>query len=212
MRSITKLILTYILLATTLFACTKQNIIDSGISKAHFDSSMMKYLRQDDYNWKLTVQMIERAGMTDVFEGKNNTFKEITFLGFTSHTIARYLYANNLDSVQQLSVEYCKETLLRHLVKGKILKENIPFRDRNYFIYAAEQPTNRYLVLHTEGGDEIRTYLEHTDFGGVPDAGPVSMFLFSMTGNIWVPLASPNIQPENGVVHSLGYNYILNNL
>ena len=78
-------------------------------------------------------------------------------------------------------------------------------------IYAPEQPTDKYLLLQTEGGDKIRTYLEKSDYGGVPDAGPISMFLYSMTGKIWIPLASPNIQPENGVVHSLGYNYVLNN-
>ncbi|MDR6782323.1 hypothetical protein ABIE26_001189 [Pedobacter africanus] len=212
MKSLIKFVLTSVLLVSLLVACTKQNVIDTGVSKAHFDGTIMQYLRQDDYNWKLTVQMIERAGLTDLFEGKLSDHKNITFLGFTSYTVLQYLYANKMDSVNQLSVTFCKETLLKHIVKRKILKEDVPFRARQYLIYAAEQPANKYLTMHTEGGAEIRAYLEHSDFAGVPDAGPVSMFLYSMTGNTFIPLASPNIQPNNGVVHSLGYNYILNNL
>lgn len=194
-------------------ACTKQEIIDTGISSPYYKGTIMKYLRSDDYNWKLTVQMIERAGMTAIFEGKDEEFKEITFLGPTSHSIIRHLYANKLDSVNQLSPEFCKQTILKHLIKGKFLKESVPFRDKQYQISASEQPADHYLKLNSIGGIEIRAYLEQQAFSQLaPNDGPIEMFLYSMTGKTLIPLASPNIQPSNGVVHSLNYNYILNNL
>lgn len=211
MKSKIKLILACILL-TIQFSCTKQNIIDSGISKAHFDGTIMQYLRQDDYNWKLTVEMIERAGLTDVFEGRVTDLKEITFFGPTRFSILRYLYDNNLDSVQQLSPEFCKETILKHVIKGKFLKEQVPFLNKQYLISTINQPASGYLAMHSLGAVELRAYLIKTPYKDVPDAGPVIMVLYSVTGKTQVPLASPNIQPKNGVVHSLDYNYLLNNL
>ena len=38
-------------------------------------------MRGDTYNWELTVQMIEHAGLTDLFEGKVDTMPVITFWG-----------------------------------------------------------------------------------------------------------------------------------
>ena len=49
---------------------TKQDWVDTGVSSPYHDCSMMEYLRGDKYNWELTVQMIERGGLTDMFEGK----------------------------------------------------------------------------------------------------------------------------------------------
>nr|WP_288215268.1 hypothetical protein [uncultured Butyricimonas sp.] len=62
-------------------ACdTRQDVIDTGISSPYFEGNMMEYLRSDAYNWELTVQMIERAGLTDLFEGRVDSLSEITFL------------------------------------------------------------------------------------------------------------------------------------
>ena len=35
------------------------------------------------------------------------------------------------------------------------------------------------------------------------------MYLYSFDAMEMVPLASPDIQPLNGVVHALNYNYVL---
>lgn len=53
-----------------LSACTQQDVINSGVSSPYHDCNMMDYMRGDTYNWELTVQMIEHAGLTDLFEGK----------------------------------------------------------------------------------------------------------------------------------------------
>lgn len=39
--------------------------------------------------------------------------------------------------------------------------------------------------------------------------GPETMYIYSFNAQQNVPLATPNIQPLNGVVHALNYNYVL---
>lgn len=193
-------------------ACTKQNVIDTGTSNPHFNGTMMAYLRADDYNWKLTVQMIERGGLVDLFEGKVDSLKEITFLGFTSHSVLRYLLDHQMDSVKYLTPAFCREVVLNHVVKGKTLKMDIPYRDKQFYVYDPKQPVTGYKTLTTLGGKEVRAYLEKTSYGPSPDTGPIAMYCYSMSKGLFVPLASPDIQPDNGVVHSLNYNFNLNNI
>ncbi len=186
---------------------TKQNWIDTGISSPYHDCSMMDYLRGDKYNWELTVEMIERAELTDLFEGEVDTLPEITFFAIPSYSILRYLWDNNLESVAELTPEFCRETVLSHVVKGKFLKADIAYRNSKYQITDPLQDGGTALV--TLGGRQLKAYVDKSDYGGVPDAGAETMFLYSFSAYTQVPLASPDIQPLNGVVHALNYNFVL---
>ena len=54
---------------------------------------MMDYMRGDTYNWELTVQMIEHAGLTDLFEGKVGHDASDHILGNTfSYSIQRFIF------------------------------------------------------------------------------------------------------------------------
>lgn len=56
---------------TLVWACdTEQKVIDTGVSNPYFDGTIMDYLRSNNKNWDLTVEMIEHAGLTDLFEGR----------------------------------------------------------------------------------------------------------------------------------------------
>lgn len=67
----------YFLILVGFSACdTKQDWFDSGISSPYHDCSIMEYLQKDTANWKLTVELIERAELTDLFEGKDPNYKE----------------------------------------------------------------------------------------------------------------------------------------
>jgi len=69
-----------LLFVSLLCSCdTKQDWYDSGICSPYHDCSIMEYLRGDTANWKLTVELIERAELTDLFEGNDPNYKEITF-------------------------------------------------------------------------------------------------------------------------------------
>lgn len=199
-------ILIYLLF--TLCSCdTKQNWIDTGISSPYHQCSIMEYLRGDEYNWHLTTKMIERAELVDLFEGKVDSLPEITFLAIPSYSIERYLLDNNLNDVEELSVEFCRTTILNHVIKGSYLKCDIAYRDLNYIITDPMQKGG--TPLKSLGGKQLIAYVDKTEYGGVPEAGAEIMYLYSVSAQIQVPLASPDIQPLNGVVHALNYNFVL---
>lgn len=206
----------YIILASliiSLLACTKQDVIDTGVPNARYNGHMMQFLRADDYNWKLTVELIERAGLTDLFEGKVDSLKEITFLGLKSISIQRFLYDSQYKdpsagvflTVQDIPVPLARQLVLRHVIKGKYLKEVVPFRDKAYQISDPRQTGGvKYTTL---AGNRVWFYLEGSPYGGVPDAGPVILRVYSITQSRVVPMATPDIQPVNGVIHALNYGY-----
>lgn len=192
-------------------ACeTKQDVWDTGVSSPYHDCSILEYMRGDDYNWELTVQMIERAGLEDLFEGQVDTMPEITFWGFPSYSVLRYLYDNRKDEVSELDPEECRRLVLLHVTKGKVLKEDIAYRDEEYYIFDEAQTGG--TDLYTVGGCHLKAYVDKSDYSYVPDGGSETMFLYSVSGETYVPLASPNIQPLNGVVHALNYNYKLGDI
>ena len=186
---------------------TKQNWIDTGVSSPYHDCSIMEYLRGDAYNWELTVEMIERADLTDLFEGQVDSLPEITFFGIPSYSILRYLWDNDMESVSELTPAFCRETILNHVVKGKYLKADIAYRNPNYLITDPQQDGGTELI--TLGGRQLKAYVDKSEYGGVPDAGAETMYLYSFSAYTQVPLASPDIQPLNGVVHALNYNFVL---
>ncbi|MDY4042778.1 MAG: hypothetical protein SOY65_03105 [Marinifilaceae bacterium] len=196
------------LLAGVFAACeTKQDVWDTGICSPYHDCSIMEYLRSDTYNWELTVELIEHAGLTDLFEGQVDSLPEITFLGFPSYSVLRYLYDNHYASVEAIPVETSRELVLMHVIKGKYLQEDIAYRDDNYYIYDEEQTGG--TDLYTLTGNWLRFYVDQYDYMYVPDGGEEVLSVYSFTAETPVPMASPNIQPLNGVVHALNYNYVL---
>ena len=222
----------YALILIGFSACdTKQDWLDTGICSPYHDCSIMDYLRGDTANWKLTVELIERAGLTDLFEGTDPAYKEITFFAPPSLSILRHVWdqATGREQfpgepdrwraltddekdhperlVQALDKDWCREMVLRHVIKGKHLKDDIAFRDRNHDIEAEEQTGGTDLTA--ESGNKLRAYREQTNYGGVLDAGAIFMYLYSFDVMEMVPLATPDIQPLNGVVHALNYNYVL---
>lgn len=213
-----KIILLYFVISvTTLFSCTKQEVINTGVSSPYFEGTIMDYLKSNNYNWEQTVQMIERADLVDLFEGKVDTLPEITFFAPPSYTILRFIYESqdntNPDdryrSVADIPVSLCRELILKHVVKGKYLKEDFNYRNQTYTIYHEKQDGGTQLVCMEK--NSVIAYRDKTNYGGVTNAGAEILYLYSpIYGN--VPMATPNIQPYHGVVHALNYNYYFGNI
>ena len=193
--------------AIFLSSCTAQDWYDSGVSSPYHDCSIMEYLRKDTYNWELTVKLIERAGLTDMFEGKDSNYKEITFCAPPSYTILRHLWNNGMESVDEMSIKDCKAIVLRHVLNKKYLKADFAYRNVDYMI--DDELQDGGTDVETLGGSHLRIYRDKSAYGGVPDLGPETMYIYSFTKATMVPLATPDIQPLNGVVHALNYNYDL---
>ena len=206
-----KRIFIYMIAAFVLWACdTKQEWIDTGISSPYHDCSIMENMRKDTYNNRLTVEMIEYAGLTDLFEGKDKTYREITFFAPPSHTILRYIWNNGKEKISDFTKEDCRKLILKHVVKGKFLKKDIAYRNMKYVITDPKQDGGSKLTCLE--GNVLHVYVDKTEYGGVPEAGPEIMYIYSITAATKVPLSSPDIQPLNGVVHTLNYNYVLGNI
>ena len=222
-----KQIMIYILCFASLFmACgTERDWTDTGIASPYHDCSIMDYLREDTMNWQLTVVLIEEAGLEDLFEGKNPDYEEITFFAPPSFSILRYIWDEKKEAGEALTPEeladprllirahgqeWCKKMVMRHVLKGKHLKESFAFRNKEYAVTDPKQDGCTDVIC--EDGNMLRVYRESSDYGGVPDAGPVTMYIYSYDAMMKVPLACPDIQPLNGVVHALNYNYLFGNI
>ena len=97
-------------------------------------------------------------------------------------------------------------TIKRSLNK-KYLKADFAYRNVDYMI--DDELQDGGTDVETLGGSHLRIYRDKSAYGGVPDLGPETMYIYSFTKATMVPLATPDIQPLNGVVHALNYNYVL---
>ena len=193
-----------VLIGVFYMACNPvDNYIDTGVVQTRHYCTVWSYLHTNSYDWDSVIVMIEHAGMVELFDGK----EDITFWGPTNHTIRRYLWDKYYESVKDLSPLLCRKILEKHIVKGKYMKKDVNFRipDISGKIIGGTD-------LTTMGGNVLRAYREQEDYGGVAQAGPQIPYLYSLTRAIPVPLASPDIECNNGVVHSLNYNYELDKI
>ncbi len=190
-----------------LFAsCTKQNFIDTGKANPHFNGTVLSYLKSDNYNWDLTVQMINRAGLNDLFDGRDPANPTITFLGPTKFSILRYMLNNGYATVNDVPVQTCHDLILKLVIKGKYLKADIPKGTP----FTPSRSGGK--LLPTLGGINVFLYTFTQPLGGVAGAGPTYLYLESEDGSVQQDIASADIQPTNGVVHSLHYNYTLGDI
>ena len=151
-------------------ACTKENFIDTGKASGIFDGNILEYMKNDPYNWDSTVVVIEWAGLTSLFEGKDAQYPEITFFGPTRLSILRYMLNNGIERIKDVEPEVWKEMMLRYVIPGKHMKDSFAVGDID--VGAA--------TLHIQSID---------------------------TGYSIVMIASADIEPDNGAVHSLVYGF-----
>ena len=124
-----------------------------------------------------------------------------------SYLSRRYMLDRKITRISDMSKTFCKQIILMHVVKKRIMKDEMNFRipDVTGKIVGATEMT-------TAGGVTLLGYREKSEYGGVADAGAVTLYLFSKNAETQIPLASPDIETLTGVVHSLNYNYTLGDL
>lgn len=209
-------ILLVLVISLTIVSCeTQQEVIDTGISNPVFDGTIMDYLRSNDYNWGLTVKIIEKAEITDLFEGQVDTLPEITFLAFTTYSVYNYTFPKwreeqeptDEDLLGLFSKEEWRELVLKHVFKGKFLKADLPYLDMHYEVFDDEQ--TGYKEYNSVLGNTIWAYKYKKDYSFLPEKGPEIMGVYSSRARRNIPIATPDIQPRNGVVHAINYDYTL---
>ncbi|MHA4894984.1 hypothetical protein ACXZ1K_09540 [Pedobacter sp. PWIIR3] len=200
-------------------SCAKDDyFIDGGLAKAQYDGSVLQYL-QTHSQFDSIAQIVKLAGMEDVF-----TNEDITFFAPTDEVIRRTigqvnstvdnlrgglnqrLFDARKDTIKVLGdvpSATWKKFLMRYLFKGKLVLKDYPQLDFNlkplypggYYLGYNNDLSNIGVVYNSVAGVAYTGYRQlHISF--VPDPSDKSKF-------IAVPVASSDIQPKNGVVHSL---------
>ena len=196
--------------------CTKYNQIDTGISKAEYPGNMYEYFQSDSYNWDSLLVLIDHAGMKKYFTGEEPGYEEITFFGPTNHSIRRWLYGmrTNLGTTgapdpEKLKIslqdpETCRNLLLCHIIKGK--------RKAASFPQGTFDDNNSGEVLIAANGKQFRVFTVKESFQNVAGAGPLTLYAVGIdkyNQTLHITMASTDIAPTNGIVHSLPYSFEL---
>lgn len=206
-----KTLYTIFALAIIFVSCDpKENFIDTGISDGKYDGNMMTYFASNHYDWDSTVLVIHQADIENIFLGTNPEYPEITFLGPTNHSIRRWMLNEGYNKVTDIPAELCEEMMLKHIIKGKYMKEDIAYRNMDFTASSPDQDGGTELTCL--GGNKILAYKERLDYGGVTEAGAIVLRFYSRELYQKVPLASADIECDNGVVHSLNYTYTFGEL
>lgn len=181
--------------------------MDTGLVNGRFHGTMYEYLNSNHYDWDSTLVLIEMAGLRDLFDGKDANFKEITFLGPTNHSIRRWMREKR-SIHSTLESEKCRELILRHVIKGKYMRDDIPEGQQT----DAQGIGEGGHVYTSEGGARLWLYTFRDEYQGVAGTGSLNIYLYAIDKKVNIDIASSDIEPDNGVVHSLSYAYTLEEL
>ncbi len=197
-----------------LVACTRYDYKDTGTANPHFEGDMYAYLQSSSYNWDLILQIIDRAGLQDIFHND-----DITFMGLTSHSIRAWMlpggqgYEHGYSKVEDIPVEMCRAIVLSLVIDGKMLRdeiERIEMNEKGEYIGGGRICKTRY-------GNYIRLWTQQDPYMGVDGLGPVTLRMTTLENDqkkqiATNQIASGDIQPYNGVVHALEYSYRVDNI
>ena len=119
--------------------------------------------------------------------------------------MATFKYHSMKEVVDGEGVEKCKKLILSHLVKGKYEVADIPL---------GTSDDNESGIIFTGAAENtFRVFSFRETFNGVPETGAIRLYIrsgFNYTTSIDV--ASTDIEPMNGIVHSLAYGFTLGQL
>lgn len=217
-----------LLILVGLCSCTKYNYIDGGVANGIHDCSMWEYFESQSYDWDSTRIMIEHAGMKSVFDGSGEQ-EQITFFGVTDITIARWMLQHNADldtkkeqgvpvedseywnRVTDIPASTCEALLKKLVVTERFMLKDVPKGRRQKLSDGSKYTETGGMVVKSLTG-EIFVWMEPTDFAEIQDAGQKRLWMARRlnTASNWI-IASTDIQTNNGVVHSMGYDFNLIN-
>lgn len=207
-----------IIVLFTLGSCeTNYGIINTGLANGKFDGSMYEYFQANHYDWDSLVLMIDRAGLKDVFTGERAGYEEITFFGPTNHTIRLWMYKSEqrwdselqqmvvikkaYNRVDEIPVEDCHRLVMEHVVKGVYMRDDI-----SEGTLAESGDREGGMTLTGVEGNSFWIFSFRGMYQGIAGQGAVSLKLVSEIGQE-IKVASSNLESDNGVVHSLHYDY-----
>jgi uncharacterized surface protein with fasciclin (FAS1) repeats len=214
-----------VILAITVSSCSKDNYYkDGGLANPHFNGTVLQYL-QSNPQFDTIAQVVKLAGMENIFSKE-----DITFFAPTDECIRRTIgivngkqpdLANGLnqalfdlkkDTIKKLSdipQQTWRKYLMRYVFKGKFLLKDYPQLDFSlrplypggyYYGYNGDL-ANIGVVYSTANTVKYAGYRQLC-IAEISDPSNPQFYYFSSAA-----VASSDIQPTNGVIHSLAVYY-----
>lgn len=203
-----KKIILFLLIGVAVVSCTKENFIDTGLANGKHDCSMLEYMKNDPRNWDSTVVLIEHAGLRDLFDGEDPETPKFTFFGLTKLSVLRYMLDNDIERIQDMDPEECKEMVLAYVYPEVLMKTDVPEGTKS--LPWPPIPGEGGISITTLGNKTMRLFAQTEKYGGVEGAGATYIYLESNRKT--VDIASADIEFTNGVIHSLHYNHTMGKL
>mgnify|MGYP001160558977 CR=1 FL=1 len=214
-------------------ACSKDDYYtDGGRANPYFNGSILEYLESRPVEFDTIAQIVRLAGLEEAFTSEELTFfaprdEDIkALIGQVNYSgtdpllmggVNQQLYNLGLDTIRTLAdvdSAIWSKYLQRHMFRGKNLLMDYPqidfdvlttFGGQNYYAYN-QTVSNIGVVYHdavTDAGKPTETRLKYQGYRQLHIS-----YIFNVSQpNTWfvVPVASSDIQPNNGVVHVLDY-------
>lgn len=187
----------------------KKYYFDSGIHDPIFKGSTIDYLKSKSSYFDTTLMVIELAGMTEILKNEKTTFfaPPSDAIGRTLYNLNRELKFRGKDTVSrldQIKTEVWRSNLEQYVFAGLSLLKDYPQRDTVAYI---TYPGHNY---ESYGGRIMNIGAIYEDAAGVQYAGYRQLFLAYIpdlsnphTGLQNNPVATSDIQTDNGVIHVL---------
>jgi hypothetical protein len=196
-------------------ACKKDSYYqDSGVEQAKYDGNILQYLATKPDYFDSLVTVISLAGMNSVFEDSTITFfaPPQQCIQTAVGQLNRYLYNRGQDTVvqlQQIASSVWQDMLSLYILRGKYLLKDIPQMDTTQL---QTFPGQGYLSW---GGRPMNVGVIYNDVNNVKYAGYRQLcysYIYNFTNigsgsMINTMVATSDIQPSNGVVHVLQFQY-----
>ena len=201
-------IVLYLIVGIVLTGCTKENFIDTGLAVGYQDCSMLEYMKNNPGNWDSTVVMIEHAGLEKLFDGKDPDYPKFTFFGPKKLSLLRYLLDNDIERINDMDPEECREMILEYVCVDLILRKDVPKGTAS--LPWPPIPGEGGMDISMLGGNACRLFARTQDYEGLPEAGATYIYLESRrkTTNI----ATSDLRFTNGIIHALATKHTFGSL
>ncbi|MGJ7031431.1 hypothetical protein [Niabella hirudinis] len=202
-------LIAYLCVLLFLSACNKQEYFrDTGLQSGVFDENIYEFLQQRPFLFDSLVQVIDRAGMKEALQKEEVTFfaPPDRSLMLLMNAVNGNRYAAGKDSlgIADIPGDIWRKYLARYVFKGRYLMNDISRID---FARAALYPGQN---IESYDGYIMNMGVVYGAYSGTQDVGPRTIWLTAVGDNLTdlsraltEPVATSNLQPQNGVVHAL---------
>lgn len=203
--------LTIISTLVVLASCTKDYYEDGGVHQAKYDGTIMQFLQSRPELFDTLVKVIEYTKYADLLKDPN---ANVTFFAPTNQSINSSVISLNYQlfnkgqdtilNVNQIDPAVWEKFLGRYLYQDKYQLKDYPQIDTaNLLVF----PGQGYISM---GGEPINIGTFYNDVVSKNNDGVVQRIKYAGYRQVLInytnPVATSDIQPNNGVIHVLNFS------